>query len=101
EAWRGGPIELVSLAGGPAAPGRGGGRAQMRTLLAGVPQDRLLLMTTADPTDPARRLYASEGWHVVGPGIGEGKVILGRRVTPGTSEAEPPVEQVDDRPRPV
>ncbi len=47
------------------------GRVLMRHLVAGLPQDRWLLMTTADDSDPARRLYASEGWRVVGPGIGE------------------------------
>ena len=53
----------------------------MRHLVAGLPQDRWLLMTTADASDPARRLYASEGWRVVGPGIGEGRVIMARRRT--------------------
>ena len=36
-------------------------------------------MTTADATDPARRRYASEGWQVIGPGIGNGTVIMGKR----------------------
>ncbi len=45
----------------------------------GLTHDRLLLMTTADDTDPARRLYASEGWHVLGPGIGDDTAIMGKR----------------------
>jgi hypothetical protein len=51
----------------------------MRTLLEGLPHERLLLMTSSDPSDPARRLYASEGWQVLGPGIGAEQVIMGRR----------------------
>jgi hypothetical protein len=51
----------------------------MRILLGGLPHERLLLMTSADPHDPARRLYASEGWDVLGPGIGDETVIMGRR----------------------
>jgi hypothetical protein len=44
----------------------------------GLTQDRWLLMTTANGADPARRLYASQGWQVVGPGLREGQAILGR-----------------------
>ena len=42
----------------------------------------LLLMTTSDEADPARRLYASDGWRVIGPGIGEETVIMGKRPRP-------------------
>jgi hypothetical protein len=51
----------------------------MRALLQGLPHERFLLMTTSDPADPARLLYASEGWQVLGPGIGDRTVIMGRR----------------------
>ena len=79
DAWLGGHFELVSI-GVLGACRRGGiGRGLMHVLLEGLPHERLLLMTSSDPSDPARRLYASEGWHVLGPGIGDGTVILGRR----------------------
>jgi ribosomal protein S18 acetylase RimI-like enzyme len=86
EAWLGGHFEMVSI--GVLDPARRGGigRRLMQILLEGLPHDRLLLMTSSDPSDPARRLYASEGWHVLGPGIGDGQVIMGRRtVDPPTS----------------
>jgi ribosomal protein S18 acetylase RimI-like enzyme len=79
DAWLGGHFELVSI-GVLYASRRGGiGRGLMHVLLEGLPHERLLLMTSSDPSDPARRLYASEGWHVLGPGIGDEKVIMGRR----------------------
>lgn len=79
EAWLGGHFELVSIGVLEAARGAGVGRALLHTLLDGLPHERLLLMTTADPADPARRLYAADGWEVLGPGTGEGSVIMGRR----------------------
>ena len=36
-------------------------------------------MTTADADDPARRLYARAGWEVIGPGLRDGQVVMGRR----------------------
>ena len=36
---------------------------------------------TADAEDPARHLYASEGWQVIGPGLRDEQVIMGRRPT--------------------
>ncbi|MEV4532802.1 GNAT family N-acetyltransferase [Asanoa sp. NPDC049518] len=77
--WLGGHFELVSLGVLPAARGSGTGRALLRALLDGVGHERRLLMATEDATDPARRLYAAEGWTVLGPGIGTGTVILGQR----------------------
>ena len=35
-------------------------------------------MTTADADDPARHLYASTGWSVIGPGLTADQVIMGR-----------------------
>jgi ribosomal protein S18 acetylase RimI-like enzyme len=77
--WLGGHFELVSIGVLPEARGAGVGTALMRAVSAGLQQERWLLMTTADAGDPARRLYAREGWEVVGPGLGEDQVILGRR----------------------
>jgi ribosomal protein S18 acetylase RimI-like enzyme len=79
DSWLGGHFEVVSIGVADAARGAGLGRALLRALLNQVPHERLLLMTTSDPADPARRLYASEGWHVVGPGIGDATVIMGKR----------------------
>jgi ribosomal protein S18 acetylase RimI-like enzyme len=78
DAWLGGHFEVVTLGVLPGARRRGTGRTLLRALLDGVPHDRFVLQTDADPTDPARRLYAAEGWHVLGRGIGEGTVIMGR-----------------------
>ncbi len=79
DAWLGGHFDLVSL--GVLAPARGAGvgRALLRRLTDGLPQERWTLMTTADATDPARHLYATEGWEVLGPGLRDVQVILGRR----------------------
>jgi ribosomal protein S18 acetylase RimI-like enzyme len=79
EAWLGGHFELVSIGVLDAARRGGIGRGLMHVLLEGLPHERLLLMTSSDPSDPARRLYASEGWDVLGPGIGDRTVIMGRR----------------------
>lgn len=79
EQWVGGHFEVVSIGVVEAARRRGIARSLLHMLLRGLPHQRLLLMTTSDPGDPARRLYASEGWQVLGPGIGEGTVIMGRR----------------------
>lgn len=79
DAWLGGHFEVVSL-GVVASARRGGlGRTLMHVLADGLEHDRLLLMTTADSFDPARLLYASEGWRVIGAGIGDGTVIMGKR----------------------
>jgi ribosomal protein S18 acetylase RimI-like enzyme len=79
ETWLGGHFELVSIGVVGGARGSGIGRRLMHILLDGLPHERSLLMTTSDPSDPARRLYASEGWRVLGPGIGDATVIMGRR----------------------
>jgi ribosomal protein S18 acetylase RimI-like enzyme len=85
EAWLGGHFELVSIGVLPEARGRGVGRELLTSLCDGLPHERWLLMTTADESDPARRLYARHGWSVLGPGIGEGTVVMGRlRVADGS-----------------
>lgn len=77
--WLGGHFELVSI-GVLSERRRGGvGRALLRALCDGLAQERWLLMTTADADDPARHLYAAEGWQVIGPGLRDGQVIMGRQ----------------------
>ena len=76
--WLGGHFEVVSIGVARRFRGQGVGRALMRALTNELPHERLLLMTSADPADPARRLYDSEGWRVLSPGIGEATVIMGR-----------------------
>ena len=77
--WLGGHFELVSIGVLERCRGRGVGRGLLTALTAGLPHERLLLMTTADATDPARRLYASDGWEVIGPGLSDVQVIMGKR----------------------
>lgn len=77
ETWLGGHFELVSVGVLESARGHGLGSALLRALTAGLPHDRWLLMTTADADDPARRLYAREGWAVLGPGLQDDQVIMG------------------------
>jgi ribosomal protein S18 acetylase RimI-like enzyme len=84
EEWLGGHFELVSLGVLEEARERGRGRALMRQITRGLPHERWTLMTTSDADDPARRLYASEGWQVIGPGLRDGQVILGRRPPTGS-----------------
>jgi len=77
-AWLGGHFEVVSLGVLDRARGKGLGRALLRELCNGPGTERCLLMTTSDASDPARRLYASEGWQVIGPGVGDETVIMAR-----------------------
>jgi ribosomal protein S18 acetylase RimI-like enzyme len=81
--WLGGHFELVSIGVLEPARGRGVGSALMRELTAGLPHERWLLMTTADDADPARRLYAAQGWEVLGPGLASDQVVMGRLRTSG------------------
>ncbi len=78
EAWLGGHFELVSIGVRPEARGRGIGAALIRVLTDKIPHPRWVLMTTADAGDPARHLYAKEGWEVIGPGLRDDQVIMGR-----------------------
>jgi ribosomal protein S18 acetylase RimI-like enzyme len=82
--WLGGHFELVSIGVLADQRGRGVGRALLRALCSELTQDRWLLMTTADAEDPARHLYAADGWQVIGPGLGDAQVIMGRRRPTGS-----------------
>jgi GNAT superfamily N-acetyltransferase len=77
--WLGGHFDLVSLGVLEGWRGRGVGRGLLRALTRDLPHPRWTLMTTADADDPARHLYAAEGWEVIGPGLRDGQVIMGRR----------------------
>lgn len=81
--WLGGHFELVSIGVEEGARGAGVGGQLMAALTDGLEHSRWVLMTAADPDDPARRLYRSTGWAVIGPGLSEGKVIMGRSWSPG------------------
>jgi GNAT superfamily N-acetyltransferase len=76
--WLDGHFEVVTMGVLPSKRQQGIGRLLLRTLTAGV-GDRQVLMTSVDPSDPARALYASEGWSVIGRGITESQVIMGKR----------------------
>jgi GNAT superfamily N-acetyltransferase len=77
--WLGGHFEVVSVAVLPRARRTGLGAGLVKGLTRDLPHERLLLMTTADPDHPARRLYARAGWREVGPGFRSDQVILGKR----------------------
>ncbi|WP_210650759.1 GNAT family N-acetyltransferase [Nocardioides sp. SYSU D00065] len=77
--WLGGHFELVSIGVLAETRGRGLGGRLLDTVTHGLPHERWLLMTTADESDPARRLYASRHWAVLGPGLDVDQVVLGRR----------------------
>jgi GNAT superfamily N-acetyltransferase len=77
--WLDRHFELVSIGVVETSRGAGIGRVLIHAVLEHVTNERLLLMTSNDPADPARRLYASEGWEVLGAGIGDGTVIIGKR----------------------
>ena len=79
DTWLGGHFELVSIGVLASRRGRGVGRTLLARLTEDLPQERWLLMTTADAQDPARHLYARAGWEVVGPGLRDDQVVLGRQ----------------------
>jgi ribosomal protein S18 acetylase RimI-like enzyme len=76
--WLGGHFDLVSLGVLAEARRKGVGGALLREITHGLPQRRWTLMTSADADDPARHLYAREGWQVIGPGLSDDQVFLGR-----------------------
>lgn len=76
--WLGGHFELVSIGVAKTARGAGVGGQMMTALTQGLEQSRWVLMTSSDPEDPARRLYRSSGWAVIGPGFSQEQVIMGR-----------------------
>ena len=76
--WLDGHFEVVSLGVDEAARGAGVGGALLAALTDGLEHSRWVLMTSADPGDPARRLYRSAGWAVIGPGLAGDKVVMGR-----------------------
>ena len=92
-----GTSSFVSLGVRQVARGRGAGGLLLDAVTAGLSHDRRLLMTTADATDPARRLYASRGWELVGPGLAADQVILGRRADRAEMPPGLPDSQADDR----
>jgi len=77
--WLGGHFEVVSIGVLGDVRGRGVGGALLDRLTHGLSQERWLLMTTANADDPARHLYARAGWEVIGPGLKDDQVIMGRR----------------------
>jgi ribosomal protein S18 acetylase RimI-like enzyme len=82
--WLGGHFDLVSLGVLEDARRRGIGRGLLRAVTRDLPQARWTLMTSADADDPARHLYAREGWQVIGPALGSGQVTMGRRRPTGS-----------------
>ena len=75
-AWLGGHFEVVSIGVLPEWRRAGVGRALLERLMAALPHERRVLMTTSSEHDPARRLYAAEGWRVIGSGLGPDQVIM-------------------------
>ncbi len=69
-----------TVSGGRTRPAR-----RLSELTADLPHERWTLMTTADSEDPARRLYASHGWFVIGDGLQPEQVVMahGTPRTPG------------------
>ena len=76
--WLGGHFELVSIGVAETLRGSGVGRRLLAAVTDGLEHPRWVLMTSADPDDPARRLYRSCGWAVIGPGLSDDRVIMGR-----------------------
>ena len=66
----------------------------MTALTEGLEQSRWVLMTSSDPEDPARRLYRSTGWAVIGPGFSQDQVIMGR-AWPNNDQVGSGVEVLD------
>ncbi|WP_165807217.1 GNAT family N-acetyltransferase [Nocardioides currus] len=80
--WLGGHFELVSIGVDEPARHAGVGRQLVAALTDGLAHARWVLMTSADPSDPARGLYRATGWAVIGAGLAPGHVIMGRALPP-------------------
>ena len=74
--WVGGHFEFVTLGVAPEYRRRGLGRRLHDTLLDDVDR-KALLSTTADPADPAVRLYLSRGWRRLGA-LKPDRQVMGR-----------------------
>ena len=91
--WVGGHFEFVELAVAPRAQRRGLGGRLHDALVAGVPHDRALLGTSADPTDPAVALYRRRGWRQIGL-LDSRTQVMGLR-HPGRAQPVPPQSRGD------
>jgi hypothetical protein len=48
-------------------------------LLEGLPHERALLQTDAEPDSAGQRLYRRRGWQVIGS-LPEGKAVMGKHL---------------------
>ncbi|HEX7352188.1 GNAT family N-acetyltransferase [Brachybacterium sp.] len=79
EQWVGAHFEFVELAVRPARQGQGLGGQLHAALMNGLPHQRALLQTDADPLADGHRLYRARGWEVLGE-LPAGKVVMGKRL---------------------
>ena len=64
--WVGRRFEFIELAVAPGERRKGFGGRLPDALVAGLPHERGLLDTSADPADPAVALYLQRGWRPIG-----------------------------------
>lgn len=79
DAWVGGHWEFVELAVRPEHRRRGLGALLHDALLEGLPHERALLQTDADPDGAGHSLYHGRGWQVIGS-LPEGKAVMGKHL---------------------
>lgn len=79
DAWVGGHWEFVELAVHPEHRRRGLGGLLHDALLEGIPHERALLQTDADPDGAGHSLYRGRGWQVIGR-LPEGKAVMGKHL---------------------
>lgn len=79
DAWVGGHWEFVELAVHPEHRRRGLGALLHDALLEGLPHERALLQTDADPDGAGHSLYRGRGWQVIGS-LPEGKAVMGKHL---------------------
>jgi ribosomal protein S18 acetylase RimI-like enzyme len=79
EGWVGGHWEFVELAVRPEQRRRGLGGLMHDALLEGLPHERALLQTDAEPDSAGQRLYRRRGWQVIGS-LPEGKAVMGKHL---------------------